>query len=232
MPQVYFYALSHYQPIGAYSLLYDDVTLQGSAVMEKSILKEAQESYEIFKEEPETSEQTERGPQGIGMAVAFDWGLAVQLLTAPFLTLLLGESSVFSSFKLSPGLTAIVSFLISLPFAVLIAVFGEGVRRGWRWTRPIQVGFNTLGFFGGFLVLYSLWQESKHGSYWSVVTVTILLVFSPLIAWRLSRPVTKQWFATVKSGEARKRHGGLWPWLILIWSIVGGVLQAIAAMMS
>jgi len=33
----------------------------------------------------------------------------------------------------------------------------------------------------------------------------------------------------VTSSEARKRHGGAWPWLILIWSIVGGVLQAIAA---
>jgi hypothetical protein len=120
--------------------------------------------------------------------------------------------------------------LISLPFAALLAVFGEGVRCGWRWTRPIQVVFNTLVSFGGFFALYSLWQGSKQGNYWSVVTVIILFIFSPLIAWRLSRPVTKQWFATVTSSEARKRHGGAWPWLILIWSIVGGVLQAIAAM--
>ncbi len=198
-------------------------------VMEKNLLKESQQSDEVSKKESEISGQTDLKPQGIGMAVAFDWGLVVQLLVAPFLTLLLGESSVFQAFKLSPGMTALVSWLISLPFAVLVAVFGEGVRRGWRWTRPIQVGFNALAFFGGFFALYSLWQDSKHGNYWSVVTVTILLIFSPLIAWRLSRPVTKQWFATVKSSEARKRHGGLWPWLILIWSIIGGVLQAIAA---
>jgi hypothetical protein len=56
-----------------------------------------------------------------------------------------------------------------------------------------------------------------------------LLIFSPLIAWRLSRPVTKQWFATVNSKDARRRHGGLWPWLILLWAIAGGVLQAIAS---
>ena len=116
-----------------------------------------------------------------------------------------------------------------VPFAALLAVFGEGVRSGWRWTRPIQVVFNTLVSFGGFFALYSLWQGSKQGNYWSVVTVIILFIFSPLIAWRLSRPVTKRWFATVTSSEARKRHGGTWPWLILIWSIVGGVLQAIAA---
>jgi hypothetical protein len=183
----------------------------------------------VERKEPEISEQTELNPQGIGMAVAFDWGIAVQILVLPFLTLLLGEAGVFRSFGLSPGMTALVSFLISLPFAALVVVFGEGVRRGWRWTRPIQVGFNTLAFLAGFFTLYSLWQESKHGDYWSVVTVTILLIFSPLIAWRMSRPVTKRWFATVTSSEARKRHGGLWPWLILIWSIVGGVLQAIAA---
>lgn len=204
--------------------------------MEKNLLKEAQQSGEVSKEvaekESEINEQTELNPQGIGMAVAFDWGIAVQLLVAPFLALLLGGSSVFQAFKLSPGMTALVFWLISLPFAVLVAVFGEGVRRGWRWTRPIQVGFNALAFFGGFFALYSLWQDSKQGDYWSVVTVTILLIFSPLIAWRLSRPVTKRWFATVTSSEARKRHGGLWPWLILIWSIVGGVLQAIAATIS
>jgi hypothetical protein len=206
------------------------------AEMEKNLLKEAQQSdevsQEVSKKEAEINEQTELKPQGIGMAVAFDWGLVVQLLVTPFLTLLLGESSVFQAFKLSPVMTALVSWLISLPFAVLIAIFGEGVRRGWRWTRPLQVGFNALAFFGGFYALYNLWQDSKHGNYWSVVTATILLIFSPLIAWRLSRPVTKQWFATVKSGEARKRHGGFWPWLILIWSIIGGVLQAIAATIS
>jgi hypothetical protein len=192
----------------------------------------AKQSHEVSQDESATRELADIRPQGIGMAVAFDWGLTVQLLVTPFLTLLLGESGMFKSFKLNPGVTALVSFLIALPFAALIAVFGEGVRRGWRWTRPIQVGFNTLGFVGGFFVLYSLWQESKQGIYWSIVPTIILLIFSPLIAWRLSRPVTKQWFATVKSTEARKRHGGVWPWLILIWSIVGGVLQAVAGIVT
>ena len=198
--------------------------------MEKSTLKEARQACEVSKREPEASEQTGLKPEGIGMAVAFDWGLVVQILVMPIITLLLGQPGMFRALKLSPGMNALVSLLISLPFAALLAVFGEGVRCGWRWTRPIQVVFNTLVSFGGFFALYSLWQGSKQGNYWSVVTVIILFIFSPLIAWRLSRPVTKQWFATVTSSEARKRHGGAWPWLILIWSIVGGVLQTIAAM--
>jgi hypothetical protein len=169
------------------------------------------------------------GPQGIGMAVAFDWGLTVQLLATPFLALLPGISSPFSRLNLSPTLTTVISTSAVLPFAALFAIFGEGVRRGWKWTRPVQIVFNTLGFVGGFAVLFTVWQSSKVGNYWPIVTAIILLIFSPLIAWRLSRPQTAQWFATVKSSAARKRHGGAWPFLIALWAIVGGVLQAIAA---
>jgi hypothetical protein len=197
---------------------------------------ESQQSYKVSQEVPHNkapvSEQADMQPKGIGMAVAFDWGLAVQLLVTPFITLLLGEPGILKSFKLNPVMNTTVSFLLSLPFVTLLAIFGEGVRRGWHWTRRIQVGFNALGFFGGFFSLYNVWQGSKQGNYWAVVTSTILLIFSPLIAWRMSRPSTKKWFATVTSSDARARHSGVWPLLILLWSIVGGVLQAIAALVT
>lgn len=175
--------------------------------------------------------QVSAKPQGIGMAVAFDWGLAVQILATPFVLLFLGQdTSPFKQLKPGQPWATMLFSLLTLPFAALLAIFGEGIRRGWHWTRRIQVGFNALAFPVGFASLYSLWQNSKHGNYWSAVTVVILLVFSPLIAWRLSRPPTGTWFKTVSSTEARKRHGGLWPWLIAIWAIVGGVLQTIAAL--
>ena len=169
-------------------------------------------------------------PQGIGMAVAFDWGLVVQILVTPFIAPELSSISFFKSLKLSQPLLIALSLLISLPFAALVAIFGEGIRRGWRWTRPIQLAFNVLLFLGGIASLFRVWQSVKIGNYWPVVTSVILLIFSPLIAWRLSRPSTAKWFATVTSKQARQRHGGAWPWLILIWSIVGGILQAIAAL--
>jgi hypothetical protein len=193
---------------------------------------ESQQSYKVSHKEAPVSEQADMQPKGIGMAVAFDWGLAVQVLVTPFVTLFLGEPGMLKSFKLNPVMNTTVSFLLSLPFVALLAIFGEGVRRGWHWTRRIQVGFNTLGFFGGFFSLYNVWQGSKQGNYWGVVTSTILLIFSPLIAWRMSRPSTKKWFATVTSSDARARHSGAWPLLILLWSIVGGVLQAIAALVT
>jgi hypothetical protein len=175
-------------------------------------------------------------PQGIGMAVAYDWGLSVQLLTLPLLPLILpnlarsGFAQLQASMlKLSPVPAALVSFLISLPFAAGFAIFGEGIRRGWRWTRPVQIVFNTLLMLLGLFTLRDAWQGSRVGNFWPAYSSVLLLIVSPLIAWRLSRPATAQWFKTVTSGEARKRHGGLWPWLILLWSLIGGLLQAIAA---
>lgn len=177
----------------------------------------------------DTASETLPAPQGVGMAVAFDWGLVVQLLVGPFVPLLFGGSGLIRVLKLGPVAGAFAAFGLSLPFAALLATFGEGVRRGWKWTRPIQIGFNALGFLGGIVSLFSLWQSIKQGNYWLIVTAVILVIFSPLIAWRLSRSTTGKWFAAVKSDEARRRHGGFWIVGIALWSIVGGVLQAIAA---
>ncbi|GAC1366204.1 MAG: hypothetical protein NVSMB38_46050 [Ktedonobacteraceae bacterium] len=38
------------------------------------------------------------GPQGVGMAVAFDWGLAVQIIVMPTVSLLLGLPEMFKQF--------------------------------------------------------------------------------------------------------------------------------------
>ena len=168
-------------------------------------------------------------PKGIGMAVAFDWGLTVQLLVMPLLPLLFGGSPMLGQLHLSLPVQTLLSFVIALPFAFLIFLFGEGVRRGWRWTRPVQVVINALLFLAGFGSLVNFIQQARHGSYWSLATVVILLVFSPLIAWRLSRSTTTRWFANVTSVEARRRHGGAWPYFIALCAIVGGTLQALAA---
>ena len=200
-------------------------------------MKDILQSEPSGQSEPVESPTAKKpAPQGIGMAVAFDWGLTVQLLAGPLLPLVLrnltGSGFVqlpTSMLKLSPVPAAVVTFLISLPFAAGIAIFGEGIRRGWRWTRPVQIVFNTLLVLLGLFTFKDAWAGSKVGNFWPAYSSVLLLVVSPLIAWRLSRPATARWFKTVTSDEARKRHGGLWPWLILLWSLVGGLLQAIAA---
>lgn len=175
--------------------------------------------------------EEKQGPQGIGMAVAFDWGLVVQLLFLPILSLILGRTGPFSLPGLTPTLGALVLFGVSLPFVALLAIFGEGVRRGWRWTRTVQIVANVLLFLGGLFMLIDLWQSIQHGNYWPLVTTVILVIFSPLIVWRLSRKSTARWFATVSSAEARQRHGGAWPFYIALWAIVGGVLQCLTILL-
>ena len=165
-------------------------------------------------------------PQGIGMAVAFDWGLTVELLLIPILSIFLGSPAVSNRTTMGSQFAIITSFLLLWPIAVLFGIFGEGIRRGWRWTRPVQLVGNAIGFLGGLVLLVQVWGGIKEGNYWTLVPAFILLVISPLIAWRLSRPATARWFATVTSVEARKRHGGSWVWLIALWSIIGGSLVA------
>ena len=168
-------------------------------------------------------------PQGIGMAVAFDWGLVVQILATPFVALFVKSSLVLPQLGSNRLLSAFLYFLLALPVSALPALFGEAVRRGRRWTRGIQIATNALLSLVGVMSLWDLWNGIRTGNYWGLVTSIILVVFSPLITWRLSRPVTREWFRRVSSAQARQRHGGLWPWLIAIWAVVGGVLQALAA---
>lgn len=169
-------------------------------------------------------------PQGIGMAVAFDWGLAVQILATPFLITFFGFSSPVEGIDLSSTLARALSFIVVLPFAILLVLYGEALRRGRDWARKIQIVANATLTLVGIATIVSLYRGIKSGNFWPIVTEVILLIFSPLIAWRLSRPVTARWFKTVTSADARKRHGGIWIFYIALWALVGGVLQAIAGL--
>ena len=166
-------------------------------------------------------------PQGIGTAVGFDWGLTVELLLLPILPFILGVPNPYTLPHVNPVLSTIISTTALWAIAILFAIFGEGIRRGWRWTRPVQLVGNALGFVGGFFLIPSVWKGIQAGNFWPVIPAFILLFISPVIAWRLSRPATVQWFAKVTSAQARKRHGGAWVWFLILWSIIGGVLVAL-----
>ncbi|GLV56660.1 hypothetical protein KDH_34990 [Dictyobacter sp. S3.2.2.5] len=161
-------------------------------------------------------------PQGIGMAVAFDWGLAVQILFTPVYLLVFHPSNT--------RISGILFFIIALIVACLPALFGEMVRSGRDWARRIQIVANIVLSLGGLISLVNLYQSARIGNYWPFVTEIILLIFSPLIVWRLSRPVTAQWFKTVTTREARRRHGGIWIFFIILWALAGGILQTFAAL--
>ena len=183
-------------------------------------------------QEPEAGEMPAQelpGPQGVGMAVAFVWGLATQVLLDPIVSLF-SQSTMLKI----PGINQMLGNILFLALAVLVAcglvLFGEMVRSGRNWARLVQIGANALLTLGGIPALINLYRGFSTGNFWALITAVILLIFSPLIAWRLSRPRTAHWFKVVTPAEARKRHGGRWVWFIALWAIAGGILQTIAAM--
>jgi uncharacterized membrane protein HdeD (DUF308 family) len=131
---------------------------------------------------------------------------------------------------LNPALGTVLLFIITWLVAIVLILFGEMVRRGRNWARWIQLVANALLSLVGIFSLVHLYQSVSVGNFWPFVTEIILLIFSPLIVWRLSRPSTARWFRMVTVAEARKRHSGTWVWFIALWAIVGGVLQTIASM--
>lgn len=169
-------------------------------------------------------------PQGIGMAVAFDWGLSVQILAIPMLTGFFGYSSPAQFIDVSSMPGKVLLFVVSLPFAAILAFYGNAVRLGRNWARKIQIVANILLTLVGITSLISLYNGIKSGNFWPVVTEVILLIFSPLIAWRLSRPVTARWFKIVTTTDAHQRHSGWWIFFIALWALAGGILQAIASL--
>ncbi len=187
-------------------------------------MKELQDSEAVEKIE----EEVLPGPQGIGMAVAFSWGLAVQILLTPIITTFFSQSTMMKVPGISPALSTILSFVIALIVGVGLILFGEMVRSGHNWARRVQIVANALLFLGGLISLVNLYQSVKAGDFWPIITEVILVIFSPLIVWRLSRPVTARWFQAVTATAARKRHGGMWVVFIALWAIVGGVLQTLA----
>jgi hypothetical protein len=178
----------------------------------------------------ETDVEALPAPQGIGMAVAFDWGLAVQIFLTPITITFFNLPAEAKIPGVNPTLGNVLLFVVAWPVATGLALFGEMVRRGRHWARSIQVVANALLSLVGIVQLVNLYQSIKGGNFWPVVPEVILVIFSPLIFWRMTRPSTARWFKSVTSAEARKRHSGAWGWLIAIWAIVGGVLQTIAAM--
>jgi ACR3 family arsenite efflux pump ArsB len=183
-------------------------------------------------QEPEkvtTTAEELPAPGGIGMAVAIDWGLAVQMLFTPILAIFRPSNPMIpAGFNRPPG--NVLFFVIAVVFACICVLFGEMLRRGRNWARWIQIIFNALLSLAGLFSLYGLYRSITAGNFWPLVTEIILVIISPLIVWRLTRPSTARWFKGVTVAEASKRHGGRWIWFIALFAIIGGVLQTLAAM--
>lgn len=191
--------------------------------MKEKLLKETQE--------PDTQNEERKeelpSPQGIGVAVAIDWGLAVQMFLAPFLPILFNRPSL--PFLPTTPVGTVLFFFLGWFAAGILVLFGEMVRSGRNWARIIQIIASVAFALSGLITLGQVYQSVRVGDFWPIITEVILLIFAPLVAWRLSRPRTARWFQAISPAQARKRHGGSWVWFIALWALVGGVLQTIAS---
>ena len=167
-------------------------------------------------------------PGGIGMAVAVDWGLCVQIALMPVFALF-GQSKMMKMTGSSALIGTILFFVVALLAACLLAWFGEMIRSGRNWARIIQIVASSLLSLAGIYGLINLYHSITIGNFWPLVTEIILAIISPLIVWRMTRSSTAHWFKLVTPAQARTRHGGKWVWFIILFSIIGGILQTIAA---
>jgi hypothetical protein len=165
-------------------------------------------------------------PGGIGTGVAFDWALAVQLMTDGICYILaFGPGSAMAGTALSLRL---VAALFTFLAAGLVFTQGEALRRGRRVARIIQIAANSLLVILGLVNLPGLLPSLQMRQFGSLVVELVLLGLNPLIVWLLTRKRTRQWFATTTSAEARARHGGRWLLWMVLYAIIGGLAVAFA----
>lgn len=165
-------------------------------------------------------------PQGIGMGVAFDWAITVELMA-----IAVGRwTELINARGLAPAQNdarfheVFALILVSaLPFAL-----GEGLRRGYRWAWLIQLAANAVGSIGGLLLIPGTVKALSQSDVWPLIPTLVLVILSPLIVWRLSRPTTRAWVARGNRAEALRRHGGLWLLQTCAPCSVGGILVALA----
>jgi len=112
--------------------------------------------------------------------------------------------------------------------ALLAAAFGELVRRGVRWSRPLVVVLAAALSVVGVASLPGTVRDLEDGFVWSAVPTAILVTVAPLMGYWLHLGVTRAWFAAVSSDVARRRHGGLWVVTLVAVAVGSGLLVAYA----
>jgi hypothetical protein len=132
---------------------------------------------------PATQEVSAAGPAGLGMAIVFLWGLAVQYTAQ-------GIGGAAGRFGLHHGAGRMACYLAA---ALILAGIGEGLRRGMEWARLATLAMAILVVVLGLCT--ALVFASGHGMPGRAVLSTVVeLTLIPWIAWRLSLPRTASWF--------------------------------------
>jgi hypothetical protein len=154
-------------------------------------------------------------PHGLGIAVVFDWALTAQLTTQA-----LASATRNLGFTLDP-----LMIVGALAGAALLFALGEGLRRGIKSLRLVQVGLMGLITLIGIVSLVELIIGPRDASL--VFTTAIELSYPPWLIWRLLSPETAAWFALPGTRRRAPLTSG-WKWVavLALWAIVWGVAVA------
>lgn len=174
------------------------------------------------------SETVAAAPRGIGLGVAFDWATSIELVALAVAQL--AGANVAGSFGAGRQGTRLYVALLLLVLALIPFAQGEGLRRGYRWAWLIQLVANSIGAIGGLFTIPGAIASLRSGNAWPLLPTLILVLMSPWIAWRLSRPVTRAWIARADRAEARRRHDGIWLVQTFVGCAIGGILVALAVL--
>ncbi|HVC03441.1 MAG TPA: hypothetical protein VND88_02080 [Candidatus Acidoferrales bacterium] len=154
-------------------------------------------------------------PHGLGIAVVFDWALTAQLTTQAL-------ASATRNLGLTPNPLMISGALLA---AALLFALGEGVRRGVKALRLVQVGLMAVITAIGVVSLVQLIIGPRSGSL--AFTTAIELSYPPWVLWRLLTPQTAAWFALPgRHKRAPLTSGWKWVAVLAIWAIAWGVVVA------
>lgn len=168
------------------------------------------------------------GPRGIGTAVAFDWALGVQLaIDGVCFAAGVGPGSALASWQ---PLARIGVGVATCAAVIPCALAGEALRRGVRPFRRVQIAGNALLLLGGLASLpatiSTLRAHGLAGHVGAILNESVLLFADAAILWLLTRPQTRDWFATTTPEAARARHGRRWMAGIVLIALAGGVAVA------
>jgi len=154
-------------------------------------------------------------PHGLGIAVVFDWALTAQLTTQAL-------AAATRNLGLTPDPLMIVGALVA---AAGLFALGEGLRRGVRALRLVQVGLMLVITVVGVVSLVTLLTGHVSGSL--VFTTAIELTYPPWLIWRLLDRETAAWFALPREQRRAPLTTG-WKWIAVLaaWAVVWGVVVA------
>lgn len=141
----------------------------------------------------------------------FDWGLTVQWLVQ--------AGAGLAGYHQFANKQVPVAGLIA--GAVFFAAVGEGLRRGVRVSRYLQLAINGFFVINGLGLALNIPFIVGHQPR-DIVSIVVMLSAGAWIIWRMLLPRSKAWFDTVHPAHALARHDLKWMALVIPASVVAG----------